>query len=414
MTNKKPITFEQACKIMQETITPLSDTESVAIESALGRTLAEDIRANIDLPPYRNSAMDGYALNSNELAPTKQHQLNIAGTAYAGQPYQGQIKKGECVRIMTGALLPATTDAVIIQENTRIEDGSILFEQNIESGQNVREAGEDYKAGDIALHQRQRLSPADLGVLAALGHATVKVLRPVRVIYFTSGDELVTPDTSLATSLAPGQLFNSNRYALEALLQRGGIEASYGGNLPDSPDTVKKRLTEASNEADVIITCGAVSVGDADHIGQMLTTTGEVYFSKVAIKPGKPLHFARFHNSWFFGLPGNPISAMVTYLTLLQPALWQLAGAGWLAARQWPAILETPLRKRPGRLEFQRGTLNPTPEGGMRVRSTGPQGSHLLSSISRADCFIILPSESADIAAGEPVQTIPFTEVYGY
>ena len=408
-TNHLP-TFADACGIIQQQLQPITGAEVIPIEQSLGRVLATPVIAPIPLQPYRNSAMDGYAFQASTLNNESEHQLPIIGTAYAGQPFQGDLKNGECVRIMTGALLPETTDSVVIQENVHLENNQIRFSGPIKAGQNVRQAGEDYQVSETALQAGQRITPADLGVLAALGMTAIEVQRPLRVCYFTSGDELKTPGEALLS----GQIYDSNRYALAGLLQRAGITAHYGGKLPDSPTALKQQLLTATAQADAIITCGAVSVGEADFIGKLLADEGNVFFSKLAIKPGKPLHFAKFNQSWFFGLPGNPISAMVTFLLLVQPALFQLMGAGWLEPKRWPATLLSPLQKRPGRLDFQRGKLTQQADGSMVVSSTGHQGSHLLRSMSLANCFILLPSESDNLPIGSIVQTLAFSELYGF
>lgn len=396
--------FTDACAIVRRQLIAINDSETLPIDQAQDRVIADVISAPLAIPPYRNSAMDGYAFKFNDsTAP-----MRVVGTAYAGQPYTGEISDGECVRIMTGALLPEPTDTVAMQEHVTVEDNCIRLPATIQAGANVRHAGEDYRLGETVFSAGHYLRAPDIAVLAALGIATVKVIRRLRVVYFTSGDELQEPGQPLAA----GQLYNSNRYALAALLERAGIDAEFGGNLPDRLETLTQRLQAAAEQADVIITCGAVSVGTADHIAHFLAEQAKLFFAKLAIKPGKPMHFARLNKAWLFGLPGNPVSAMVTFLVLVQPALFQLMGAGWREPIYLPARLQGPIRKRPGRLDFQRGIAARLPDGTIGVGSTGPQGSHLLGSISRANCLMLLPADAGDIAAESVIDILPLGELY--
>jgi len=401
----QPLRFEEARARMIAAIAPLVGEEIAGLRDALGRVLARDVHSPLDVPAHRNSAMDGYALAGSDLPPQGHASLELAGTSWAGRPYAGAVARGQCVRIMTGAMLPEATDTVVMQEHVRLENGRVVIEAGHRAGENVRPVGEDIRRGDLALAAGAVLRPAQLGVLASLGVGQVAVRRRPRVAIFSTGDELV----AIGEALAPGQIYDSNRYSLHGMLTRLPLEVIDLGVVKDTREDTRRAFETAAGQADAIITSGGVSVGDADYVTETLERHGRVGFWKVAMKPGKPIAFGRFGQAYFFGLPGNPVSAMVTFYQLVRPALLALAGA---VDADPPIIVRaacaTRLRKHPGRLEFQRGVLERLASGAYTVRSTGHQGAGVLRSMSEANCFIILPLEQGDVEPGTEVEVQPF------
>lgn len=378
------------------------DSEQLPLPEALDRILAEEIVSPLSVPPFDNSAMDGYAVRLADLAAGA--PLAVAGKAFAGQPYQGDWPAGHCIRIMTGAPVPEGTEAVVMQEEAQVEGELVHFLTQPRPGQNIRRRGEDLAEGARVLAVGLRLSPRELPLLASLGIASVRVRRPLKVAIFSTGDEL----KPVGTPLAHGDIYDSNRYGVKAMLARLGCECLDLGIIPDDPAQLRAAFLEADREADALITTGGVSVGEADFTKQLLEELGEIGFWKLAIKPGKPFAFGRLPNAWFFGLPGNPVSAMVTFDQLVKPALARLAGQTLAAPLRLGATVTEPLKKSPGRLDFQRGILTQGPNG-LEVRSTGSQDSGVFSSLSRANCYIVLEQERGKVAAGETVTVEPFS-----
>lgn len=378
------------------------DTEQLPLPQALDRILAEDIASPLSVPPFDNSAMDGYAVRLTDLAAGA--PLKVAGKAFAGQPYEGEWPAGHCIRIMTGAPVPAGTEAVVMQEETELEGDLVRFISQPRPGQNIRRRGEDMAKGSRVLASGLRLSPRELPLLASLGIANVTVRRPLKVAIFSTGDEL----KPVGTPLEHGDIYDSNRYGVKAMLARLGCECLDLGIIPDDPAQLRAAFIQADREADALITTGGVSVGEADFTKQLLEEQGEIGFWKLAIKPGKPFAFGRLPNAWFFGLPGNPVSAMVTFDQLVRPALARLAGQTWVPPLRIGAVAGEPLKKAPGRLDFQRGILSTGPNG-LEVRSTGSQDSGVFSSLSKANCYIMLEQERGRVAAGETVTVEPFS-----
>ncbi len=393
--------LRDALQGMLEQLACCCDSEQQPLPEALGRVLASDIASPLAVPPFDNSAMDGYAVRLADL--TAGTPLIMAGKAFAGQPYQGEWPTGHCVRIMTGAPVPAGTDAVVMQEETQTDGDRITFLAQPEPGQNIRRAGSDIGKGACVLPAGTRLTPREMPLLASLGVATVTVRRPLKVAIFSTGDEL----KPVGTPLAHGDIYDSNRYGVRAMLARMGCDCLDLGIIPDDPAQLRAAFIRADEEADVLITTGGVSVGEADFTKQLLDELGEIGFWKLAIKPGKPFAFGRLPNAWFFGLPGNPVSAMVTFDQLVQPALAKLAGQHFERPLQLQAIAAEPLKKSPGRLDFQRGIMSQGPNG-LEVRSTGSQDSAVFSSLSQANCYIVLERERGRVAAGETVTVEPF------
>jgi len=398
------LTVDEALRRIDTAVQPVAGFEKVAIRSALGRVLVEDIRSNINVPPHANSAMDGYAVNSADFPESGTRELTVIGTAWAGQPFAGSVTRGQCVRIMTGAMLPDGTDSVVIQERVERDGDVIRFGTGNKPGQNVRQPGEDLAVGQVVLEAGKKLIPADIGLLASLGVAEVKVRRRLRVAFFSTGDEL----RSIGEPLEAGQIYDSNRYTLYGMLTRLGVDLIDMGVVRDRREDVQQAFTDAAAIADAIITSGGVSVGEADFVKETLETVGEVNFWKIAMKPGRPLAFGKVGNAMFFGLPGNPVSVMVTFYQFVQPALQRMMGQTQAAPIRFRVPCLSRLKKMPGRVEFQRGILETDAQGHMVVRSTGEQGSGILSSMSRANCFIILPMECGNVESGTTVDVQPF------
>ncbi|MFQ2099865.1 molybdopterin molybdotransferase MoeA [Aeromonas sanarellii] len=393
--------LDKALQGMLEQLSCCCETERLPLPQALDRILAEEISSPLSVPPFDNAAMDGYAVRLADLAVGA--PLPVAGKAFAGQPYEGEWPAGHCIRIMTGAPVPAGTEAVVMQEETQANNNGITFLTHPQPGQNIRRRGEDLAQGARVLTSGLRLSPRELPLLASLGIASVSVRRPLKVAIFSTGDELKPLDTPLRH----GDIYDSNRYGVKAMLSRMGIDCLDLGIIPDDPAALRAAFLQADREADALITTGGVSVGEADFTKQLLEELGEIGFWKLAIKPGKPFAFGRLPHAWFFGLPGNPVSAMVTFDQLVQPALARLAGQQFERPLSLKATATEPLKKSPGRLDFQRGILRQGPHG-LEVRSTGSQDSGVFSSLSRANCYIVLEQERGKVAAGETVTVEPF------
>jgi len=400
------LTVEQAKQRILDATTPLTAYQQIPLRNALNRVLFTDIRSPMPVPGYDNSAMDGYALCNNNSTTQEAVSLPVVGTSWAGKPFDGKLQAGQCIRIMTGAKMPAGADTVIMQEHVERNGDNIHFTRQPTTGQNVRYAGEDIAVGDTVLSAGQALKPADLGLLASLGIAEVRVFRRLRVAFFSTGDEL----RSLGEVLNEGEIYDSNRYTLHAMLSRLGVEIIDMGVIHDKREAVRQAFQTAAANADALITSGGVSVGDADFVKQTLEELGQVDFWKIAMKPGHPLAFGKLGSTQFFGLPGNPVSAMVTFYQFVQPALQCMMGQSPQAALRLTAICEADLRKRPGRQEFQRGQLY-RENGKLKVYPTGAQGSHILTSMSKANCFIVLPQDSSGIATGETVEVELFAEL---
>lgn len=398
-------------------IRPITDTEELALLQALGRVLAVDVISPINVPAHDNSAMDGYALRGSDLLADADTVLRVVATVHAGDVYIGEFGPGECARIMTGAVMPAGLDSVVPQELCRVEDGRVVIQPGtIRPGENRRLKGEDLTLGRPALSAGRQLRPADLGLIASLGIDRVTVFRRLRVALFSTGNELRT----LGEALEPGCIYDSNRYSLMGALMRLGVEVIDLGLVRDDPVALAATLDEAIARADVVLTSGGVSVGDADYTKDLLASRGQVDFWKVAMRPGRPFAFGPLFGSaadasasvgasgrktaWLFALPGNPVAALVTFYAFAREALLQLAGANPEPLPTLRVRCAAPIRKRPGRTEFQRAIVGRGDDGQWQVRLTGSQGAGVLRSMSEANALLVLGHEQGSVAAGDPVE----------
>lgn len=407
--NPDSLRVDLAQQAIARCITPITGTDTVPLRQALGRALAEDIVSPINVPSHDNSAMDGYALRGSDLGDSDV-TLAIAGKAYAGHPYPHAVQAGECVRIMTGAVIPRGCDSVIPQELVKdaSERSATIPANAIRPGANRRLAGEDLAAGSVALSRGRMLTPSDLGLIASLGIGEVEVMRRLRVAFFSTGDEL----RSIGQPLDEGCVYDSNRYTLQAMIERAGFDAIDLGVVRDDPAALEATLRDACRQADAVITTGGVSAGDADYTKYMMARLGEVLFWKIAMRPGRPMAFGQIKvdgkGALFFGLPGNPVAVMATFYFFAREALFRLQGASAPPLPLLQATSAEAIRKRAGRTEFQRGVLGVDANGAAQVRLTGAQGSGILSSMSDANCMVVLDHDAGQIDAGMPVRVIPF------
>jgi molybdopterin molybdotransferase len=393
----------------------ISRSEQLPLMQARGRVLASDVISPIDVPAHDNSAMDGFAFASGEMQTGLTTELRVVATVYAGAPFNGTVAAGECVRIMTGAVMPAGLDTVVPQELCTATDSQVnIPPTTLRAGENRRHRGEDLSAGRPALLAGRLLRPADVGLIASLGLDQVHVVQRLRVAIFSTGDEL----RSAGQPLAPGCVYDSNRHSLMAAVQALGMQVVDLGLVPDDPEALQATLEAAIQQADVVLTSGGVSVGDADYTRALLARLGDVAFWKVAMRPGRPFAFGPLGasaeaapNSWLFALPGNPVAALVTFYVFVRDALLQLAGATPVPIPVLQARCTTAIRKRPGRTEYQRAIVEPASVGGWQVRLTGTQGAGVLRSMSEANALLVLRHEQGSVAAGEMVDVWLFDGV---
>jgi len=394
------LSFEQALERIQQSIQPIKGKKNVSIREAAGHILAENVTSPLNIPPFINSAMDGYAVKADDLPQTGEQTLRVIGKSFAGAPFEGNVNAGEAVRIMTGGVVPEGADTVIMQEHAEViqdktADNHIKISCGHQAKQNVRNPGDDFFAGDTIIKAGERLSPARLGLLASVGITEFKVIRKPVVAFFSTG----------------GEIYDSNRYILFGMLQKMGVQCIDMGVVADIKDEIETTLKEAAKISDMVITSGGASVGEADFIKIILDEIGEVGFWKIAMKPGKPLAFGHINNSLFFGLPGNPVSAMATFYQFVQPCLALLEGETVADPIRLQAKCMNKLKKRPGRKDFQRGIMSSNENAQLIVDTTGIQGSHMLSSMAKANCFIVLERDRGDVEVGEMVEVQPFNEL---
>ena len=383
--------------------------EILSLNHAFGRVCAKDVVSPINVPSFDNSAMDGYAVRLADLE--KSLTLKVAGKSFAGKPFTGHWEAASCVRIMTGAMIPAGCDAVVMQEQVSLnEDGSVTFSEIPKANQNIRRAAEDVRQGDVVLAQGSLLNGVSLPLLASLGISQVVVYPKLKVAVLSTGDELVP----VGEALGEGQIYDTNRFTVKLMLQQLNCEVLDFGILPDDEAAFEAAFVKAQAQADLVITSGGVSVGEADFTKSVLEKVGQVNFWKIAMKPGKPFAFGKLENAWFCGLPGNPVSALVTFYQLVQPAICKLQGqTNPPKAPQLPAIAATNMKKAPGRLDFQRGFYQVNAQGQLEVAPVGFQGSHLFSAFVKSNCFIRLERERGNVAAGETVTIELFNGLLG-
>ena len=442
----KALPADQVNAFLERLVDPVSDTEPVSVFDALDRVLAEDVISPISVPPHDNSAMDGFAFDSAALAPDQPLTLRVAGTAFAGKAWSGTVAAGECLKIMTGAIMPTGLDTVVPLEFVKTMGETIDVPPGVvKAGDNRRFAGEDLMAGQPALRRGQRLGPAALGLIASLGLPKVSVFRRIRVACFSTGDEIL----SLGETPREGAVFDSNRYTVFGLLKRLGVEVLDMGVVKDEPVALETAFRDAAAQADAIITSGGVSMGEADHTKAMMKQIGDVAFWRIAMRPGRPMAVGRVtsphtlapreplireqgrtshrtgpgaeitpgqtgelasaaHSAVLFGLPGNPVAVMVTFLAFVRPALLRLMGASESEAPLLQAHSSEPLRKKPGRTEYQRGIVTRDAQGRLQVRTTGNQGSGVLRSMVEANGLIVLHHNQGHVAVGDVVDVMMF------
>lgn len=409
------MSIDTAISKMLESITPVACGMELPLEKAVGYVLSEDIHSPINVPPFDNSAMDGYALRASDLESTT--QLPLAGKSFAGIPFEGEWPQGTCIRIMTGAQIPQGCDLVIMQEQAEVNGDLVDFTQAlpVKPQQNIRPTGDDIEQGALVLPKGHKLTSRDIPMIATLGIPSVAVFQQPKVAFFSTGDEL----KPLGTKLKAGEIYDSNRYGIKVMLEKFGCEAIDLGVIPDDKEQLKQAFQQAQSQADVVITSGGVSVGEADYTKEILDELGEIGFWKIAMKPGKPFAFGKLleteerKGALFCGLPGNPVSAVLTLYILVQPLLAKLAGhSQWVPQASIPAISQTRLKKAPGRTDFQRGVFSINEQGSIEVSTTGNQSSGAFRSMSLANCFVVLEQERGHVEVGETVNVQMFSSSF--
>lgn len=404
--------LELAKKQLLENISSVEGTEMVAISTCQKRVNAQAIKSPLNVPAHNNSAMDGYAFNAANAANNVVAQgemFKLVGTAMAGSPFTKVLGPGECIRIMTGAVVPDSANTVEMQENVTVVEDSIRLNQDLSIGEHIRYAGEDIAQGKIVFEAGHLFNSADIGLLASLGIAQVEVKRKPTIAVFSTGDEL----KSAGQPLELGDIYESNRHVIIAMLKNMNLNVIDYGIIPDNYEEIKQAFIDANQNADAVISSGGVSVGDADYTKEVLAELGQIDFWKIAIKPGKPFAFGRLSDSVFFGLPGNPVSATVTFHLLAVQALRKMMGTKYPDPMLISATTRLKIKKRAGRMDFQRGIASVDSEGKLSVTPLSHQGSGILSSISQANCYIVLPIDHQGCEAGEQVKIQLFDSVLG-
>lgn len=385
---------------IKQFLNPVNQTEILPLRESIGRILAGDIFSSVNVPNYDNSAMDGYAFNAEDININSPTKLIVIGTILAGKAFDKKVERGQCVRIMTGGMMPNGADTVIMQEKTKVDGDYIIFSETPKPKMNVRYAGEDLQMGHCVLTSGHMIRAADLGLLASLGISEISVYRKLKVAFFSTGDELA----SLGENLKTGQVYDSNRYSLYGMLSNLDVDIIDMGAIPDNPELLEHTLLSAAKQADVVITSGGVSVGEADYMKLLLAKHGQVMFWKIAMKPGRPLAYGKIGHAHYFGLPGNPVAVMVTFYQFVREALLILMGQSNPAPLPiFNVICTENIKKQTGRTEFQRGILFHDTDGTWKVKPTGAQGSAILSSMSLANCFIVLDETVGNLEAGSMV-----------
>jgi molybdopterin molybdotransferase len=402
------LSVDAALGRIEERVTAVVETETAPLGGACGRILARDVVATMNLPPHANSAVDGYAFAHADLASGRETVLPVCGRAAAGHPLGRPAERGGAIRIFTGAPMPDGADTVMMQEDCAAEDGRVRLKQGIKKGANRRHAGEDVAEGAVALAAGRRLSPADLGLAAALGYRELPVFRRLRVALLSTGDEVRDP----GTALPPGMIYDANRFMLAALLGQLGCAVSDFGIRPDREAALADTLATASAGHDLIVTSGGVSTGEEDHVKQAIERLGRLHFWRLAIKPGRPVALGQVDGVPLIGLPGNPVAALVTFVVLARPLILRLAGAAGFAPRLFPVRADFAYRKKPGRREYVRASLQR--DGKDLVAVKYPRdGAGILSSITESAGLVVIDEETSDLAPGMTVEFLTFTEVVG-
>lgn len=406
------LSADRVNEFLAQLVQPVTATEEVGVFDALDRVLAVDVVSPISVPPHDNSAMDGFAFDSAQMVPGQSLKLRVAGTAFAGKAWAGTLQADQCLKIMTGAIMPAALDTVVPLEFVKVDGDMVEIPPGVvAAGDNRRLLGEDLMAGQPALRQGQTLGPAALGLIASLGLPKVTVFRRIRVAYFSTGDEILT----LGEPIREGAVFDSNRYTVFGLLKRMGVDVIDMGVVRDEPALLEAAFRSAATQADAIITSGGVSMGEADHTKAMMKQLGDVAFWRIAMRPGRPMAVGRISeagkSSVLFGLPGNPVAVMVTFLAFVRPALQRLMGGKATARVLLQAKSLEPLRKKPGRTEYQRGIVSRAADGSLSVRITGNQGSGVLSSMVEANGLIVLHHSQGNVSVGDSVDVMMFSGV---
>ncbi len=395
------LSVEDALNEILSSITPKKSYEIVKIKDAYNRILARDIKARKDIPNYKNSAMDGYAVNINHTS--KEYVFKNIGESFAGHPFKGKVKPNEAIKVMTGALVPEGCNAVIMQEMVEEKNNLIFIKSRVAKNQNIRFPGEDIKKSDLVLRKGKEINEIDIGILASLGQSSVHVQTRPTIGYFSTGDELV----SVGKSIKKSQVYDSNRYLLHGLLQKYPAKIKDYGVVKDNMSSIIRKLKIASNECDLLLTTGGVSVGDADFVKGALDKLGKINFWKIAVKPGRPLAYGKINKCLFFGLPGNPVSVVVTFNLFVSAAIKKITGQSIKNLLSLSAKLESDIKKRKGRKEYKRGLLK-TKNGKLFVKCLASQGSNILSSLLNANCYIELDENIDKIHKGSLVKIIPF------
>ncbi|HUN91048.1 MAG TPA: gephyrin-like molybdotransferase Glp [Burkholderiaceae bacterium] len=398
----------RAIEALRARPSPITTVERVPVRAALGRVLAQDLVSPIDVPAFDNSAMDGYAFDGACL-DAGVRGLRLRGVAFAGRPFTEAVEHGECVQVMTGAVMPRGCDTVVPRESCRVDAGMMTFEAGIRRGENRRLRGEDLRAGSVAIPAGRILRPAELGLAASLGFGELGVWRRLRVAFFSTGDEL----RSIGEPLAPGEVYDSNRYTLLGMITRLGMDAIDLGVVRDEPAALEQALRSAAESADVVITSGGVSAGDADYVRDVMAGIGDVEFWRIAMRPGRPMAYGHVRSTsgrsaTLFGLPGNPVAVMVTFYQFVREALLHLQRANPDPLPIFKVRCLDALRKRPGRTEYLRGILGTDEAGQAVVRSFRTQGSGVLRSMSEGNCFIVLGHDEGSVEIGGLVSVLPF------
>ena len=405
--DRSAISVEKALSMIVSTIKNSQKYEKMNLKNSLGRIAAENIVSKINIPTFKNSAMDGYAINTKNLLLKNNFCLKEVGVSYAGKPYLKKLNKDETVKVMTGAVIPKNANAVIMKEMTRTLNELIKFPERIKAGQNVRYVGEDIKKLSTVIPKGKQINFIDLGIMSSIGIQNIKVIKKPVVAFFSTGDEL----TQVGKKLKEGQIYDSNRYLLHGLLSELPVEVKDMGVVKDNKKKLKEKFLKAAMDSDFIITTGGVSVGEADYVKDILDEIGRINFWKIAIKPGRPLAFGNIKNSYFFGLPGNPVSTVITFQLFVLPAIEKMLNKNIKNPLFINAITKSTINKKKGRMEYQRAKLVKL-KNKYFVETTGMQGSNILTSLAMANCYIRLPANTSKIKKGDHVEVLPFSNKF--